>query len=373
MGDVSPVPESSAALRSVAAKPPALDSDLVSKALLRDYGLRGELRPLVSERDQNFRLTTLDGSRFVAKIVSRVEDPAATDFQIAALLHLEQQRVPGVPRIVRNLEGGSLGCVATPDGAEYTLRVTSWLPGEPLDIKLMNHATARALGQSLARLDRALANFRHAAERPVLLWDMQRAAGLIDLTRHISDPAMQQRVLSALESFRDQTAKRLRPLPHQVIHADANPSNVLLTREPYQAAEVKVTATLSRATDRVAVTLIDFGDMMRSARVVEVATAAAYLRAPDDPLRFIAPFVAAYHDDNPMTSGEREVLFDLVRTRLAMTISILYWRLSARDADDPYRQQSLASEQDAFEFLRTLDALGRERFDAGLEREFSAG
>lgn len=90
-------------------------------------------------------------------------------------------------------------------------------------------------------------------------------------------------------------------------------------------------------------------------------------------MRFIAPFVAAYHDDNPLTPGEREVLFDLVRTRLAMTISILYWRLSARDADDPYRQQSLASEQDAFAFLRSLDALGREGFDAGLEREFSAG
>ncbi len=357
MGDLRPVNDPSAALRSVAATPPALDPEFVSQALARDFGLHGELRALVSERDQNFRLTTPDGSRYVAKIVSRVEDPAVTDFQIAVLFHLEHEGVSGVPRIVRNLADGALGSAAAPHGPAYRLRVTSWLPGEALDTRMMNTATARALGRRLARVDRALANFSHAADQPVLLWDMQRAAGLIDLTRHISDRTMHHGVRSVLETFRDQTAAKLEPLPKQVIHNDANPSNVLLARVPPAPR----------------VTLIDFGDMMRSARVVELATAAAYLRAFEDPLRWIAPLVSAYHDDNPLTPGELNVLFDLTRTRLAMTISILHWRLSARAEDDPYRQQSLTSEQDAFEFLQALEALGPERFAAELQRRLAAG
>ncbi|HNP64876.1 MAG TPA: phosphotransferase [Woeseiaceae bacterium] len=363
----------SAALHSVAAAPPALDPALVSEALVRDYGLRGELLPLVSERDQNFRLTAPDGSRFVAKIVSSVEDPAVTEFQIAALLHLEEQGILGVPRIIRNLADDALSGVQAPDGTRYTLRVTNWLPGEPLDKNMIDKATARALGQSLARLDRALANFRHAADQPVLLWNMQRAAELVDLTWHITDPTIRRPVRTVLETFRDQTAARLEALPKQVIHNDANPSNVLLAHEPHPPTRIKVTATLSVARDRVAVTLIDFGDMMRSARVVEVATAAAYLRVVEDPLRFVGPLVSAYHDDNPLTPAELDLIFDLIRTRLAMTTAILYWRLSARDENDPYRRKSLASEQDAPEFLEALDALGRKRFDTGLKRELVAG
>jgi hypothetical protein len=189
---------------------------------------------------------------------------------------------------------------------------------------------------------------------------MQRAAELIDLTQYISNAPIQRSVLRVLQTFRDQTTKKLGSLPRQVIHNDANPSNILLPQN-------RVTGTQFK--NRVPVTLIDFGDMMRAARVIEVATAAAYLRATDDPLQFIAPFVSAYHGENPLTPGEFDVLYDLIRTRLAMTITILYWRLSARDENDSYRKQSLASEQNAFDFLAALDELGRSHFNAVMTRE----
>lgn len=317
---------------------------------MNDFGLRGELHSLVSERDQNFRLTLPDGKRFVVKVVSAVEAAEVTDFQIKALLHLEEQGVPGVPRIVQNLAGGALGTVCSPNGTEFRLRVATWLRGEPLESFEVRTQTAKRVGFSLGRLDRALSNFAHPADRPTLLWDMHRAGELVDLTEHIGDARLRQRVQTVLATFRDHTSAELKTLPRQVIHNDANPSNILLSE------------------DSATATIIDFGDMMRAARIIEVATAASYLRFIDDPMRFIAPLVSAYHAENPLLSEEFAVLFDLVRTRLAMTITILYWRLSARDEGDSYRQQSLAAERNAFEFLTALDALGPGGFSEAVAR-----
>ena len=97
---------------------------------------------------------------------------------------------------------------------------------------------------------------------------------------------------------------------------------------------------------------IDFGDALKAPRIIEVATAAAYLRAGgENPLKFIEAFVKGYHQRSPLSETELNLLFDLIRTRLAMTLIILYWRLTARDEDDPYRQKTLDNESNAFEFL----------------------
>ena len=102
---------------------------------------------------------------------------------------------------------------------------------------------------------------------------------------------------------------------------------------------------------------------MRAPRVFDLAIAAAYLRPTgDDPLLLIAPFVAAYHSVARLDSLEMDLLFDLIRARLATTITLLYWRLSATDANDPYRLKTLEQENGAARFLGLLDDLGRQRF-----------
>jgi Ser/Thr protein kinase RdoA (MazF antagonist) len=77
--------------------------------------------------------------------------------------------------------------------------------------------------------------------------------------------------------------------------------------------------------------------------------------------------LAGYCSVLPLCDDELVLLFDLVRARLATTITILYWRLDSRDEDDPYRQKALASEGGAIRFLNALNTLGRERFLQRLE------
>ena len=116
--------------------------------------------------------------------------------------------------------------------------------------------------------------------------------------------------------------------------------------------------------------LIDFGDMIRAPLICDVAIAAAYLRSgSDDPLELIAPFLAAYDAVRPLREPEIALLFDLVRARLATTITILYWRMNARRDDDRYRQKTLEEEAGAIGFLDALSDLGAAGFSGRLGRE----
>ena len=92
-------------MSQIAVEPPSISIDDVAREVSAQFGLSGTFAPLVSEYDQNFCMTTAGGPRYVVKIVGSIEDPASTDFQIAALLHLEAAGLKQVPRIVRTRAG----------------------------------------------------------------------------------------------------------------------------------------------------------------------------------------------------------------------------------------------------------------------------
>ena len=156
---------------------------------------------------------------------------------------------------------------------------------------------------------------------------------------------LQRLVGDCIDAFDQRLAPVFPALRTQVIHNDLNPGNVLLTdAEPPGVAGV-----------------IDFGDMLRAPLVVDVAIAASYLRTTADRLAAARAFVAGFESELPLEVEERKLLFDLTRTRLAATITILYWRAAARSADDPYLKKAL-EERGAERYLRHLSRLGSERF-----------
>lgn len=332
------------AAAAVAAVPPAVSSKRVQRAVHEQFDLVGRYRSLVSERDQNFRLTTASGDDYVVKVSSAAEPPLVSDFQIAALLHLEPSDA-AVPRVIRALDGRSHGRLET-DEQDYRLRLLSYLPGVQLASLPVDTHLAFDFGARLAHLDARLGDFAHPGDRPILLWDLQRALELRKLLDHIDDPEAKDAVGTALRDFEERVVPRLAQLRAQVIHGDANPGNVLV-----DTAGTRISG------------FIDFGDMVRAPLVFEVGIAAAYLRGSDVmPLALIAPFVAGFNSVLPLQEIERMLLFDLVRARLATTITLLFWRVNARDADDPYREKTLTEEADAIRFLGALDSLGREGF-----------
>ena len=339
---------------AVSAEPPRVPVAEVELAVERQFGLSGRYVPLVSERDQNFRLKTSSGAQYVVKVTSAAEPRPVSDFQIAALRHLETAGTVPVPKVVAALDGRHSGRIDHV-GKSHMLRLVSYLAGEPLTSVPVNADTAREIGGSLARLGLGLDGFSHEGENPVLLWDLQRAGELRDLLDRIDNPAIRRSVLRAIDDYDQRVLPELGSLHTQVIHGDANPENILV--DP-------VSGRVSG--------FIDFGDMVRAPLVFDVAIAASYLRASKaDALELIAPFVAGYHAFRPLSAAELALLFDLARVRLATTITLLYWRLDARDHDDPYRQKTLDRESDAMDFLTVLDELGRAAFLRELQHAVS--
>lgn len=329
----------------IAAPNPIVPESSVRELLSNEYGLPGELTPLVSERDQNFRLEMADGRVMVVKIANAVEPEKITDFQIQALIHLERNACPvPVPRVIRTTTGGVSTTIHSAESS-HVVRLVSYVPGHPMGGTVPGPDLAYALGKSLAQLDQGLRDFAHPGESQVLLWDMQRAGALRSLMQHVENPGLHELVLTCLNEFERCAEPVFADLRSQVIHNDMNPDNVLI----------------DDADSPGIAGVIDFGDMVRAPLIIDIAIAASYLRSIDNGLEPIRSLVAGFDSATPLQDAERDVLFDLIRMRLATTITILHWRQSMRSAEDPYLQKSL-QEAGSERFLRYITTLTRDGF-----------
>ncbi|MDX1518098.1 MAG: phosphotransferase, partial [Woeseiaceae bacterium] len=310
-------------------QPPVVSPDEAARVLELAYGRRGELKPLRSERDLNFGVTGENTERFVLKFSNSAEAPSISRLQANALLHIERvaPELP-VPRNLATSDGNVLASFVAEDGRRHAVRLLSWLDGVPVDETDHAPRAASTLGDCLARVGKALHTFDDPAADYALLWDLKNAASLANLLGNLDDKALRALCADALTRFEEIVLPRLDTLRWQIIHNDLNPGNVLV--EP--------------GSGRLA-GIIDFGDIVRSPLVVDVAVACAYLlRDGDDTLADIRAFVAAYSAVRPLADDETAILFDLVRTRLAMTILIARWR-AARYPEN--RDYILCSEPEA--------------------------
>lgn len=318
-------------------------SDADASVIAADhYGIRASTRMLVSERDQNFRLTAQDGLRFTLKISNYAEQEEVINFQNHALVHVAtvDPSFP-LPRVIPALDG-QLHSRVERGGETYFVRVLSWLEGSVIHDTIVDEGLARRLGQLLARLGLAFSGFDHPGSNPPLLWDMKRAASLADLVVHIDEPELRQVIEQTLDKFVSQVQPVLETLRSQVIHNDMNPGNVLMDKQHPD----KING------------VIDFGDMTRSPLIIDLAVAAAYqLSVGSDPLAGALPMIAGYHSMTPLLDTELELLTDLIRTRLITSLLIGAYRATLFPEN---REYLLISQQSARNFLLNINHLSTE-------------
>jgi hydroxylysine kinase len=319
--------------------PPDFSVEHASELLRQQYGLQGSLEPQDSERDQNFLLRTKAGDKFVLKIANSAEPESITGFQIAALIHLQKSQVAArVPKVVRTIDGQTRIRVSADDGQIHTARVLSWLPGRPLRPDAISAVGLNRMGETLALLGRALRDFEHPASDYPLLWDIKQARLLRELLDTVADEALRSMLARHLDRFDAEAAPRLEGLRWQVIHNDLNPGNVLFDTDD----------------ENVIAGIIDFGDMIRSPLVVDVAVGCAYLRRGDDgSTTGLLEFLRGYSAVTPLTSDEFAVLPYLVKVRNVSTVVISHWRASLYPENRAYILRS------ADRALHMLNTFGR--------------
>lgn len=322
--------------------PPNLSESYVASILQKQYGIEGALKVLVSERDQNFAVEPKFGESFVFKIANSAEAAGVTEFQIAALLHIDAQ-APDllVPRVVPARNGTTSIKIVGEDGRVHIARVLSWLEGIPLRFADPKPDIAAASGSFLAQLGQALSDFEHPASDHVLLWDLSHAGQLAILLDNIDDDTQREICRQRLQHFESHTKPALQKLRSQVIYNDLNSSNLLVDpKDPESITGI-----------------IDFGDMVKSHLVVDIAVAAAYLcKGGDDPLSSIVSFLGGYSQISPLLCEEIELLYELIILRNVMTIVITHWR-AAHYPDN--RDYILRNEPRARSTIDTLIAQGQ--------------
>ena len=327
--------DSTAAGTRMTADQPRFSSEAAA-ALARDlFGLCGRLDPLTSERDQNFRLTAEDGRRYVLKIANAAEPREVTNFQTRALAHIARSApdLP-VPRVIACASGEEETLL--PGG--HVLRLLTWLDGTPLHVAPASPDLRRSVGASAARLTRALEGFSHPAEDHELIWDIRNAAKLRPLLPAVPEAGLRDLCTSALDRFDAETGPALGALPWQVVHADFNPHN-LLTDPDHD----KITG------------ILDFGDMVMTARICDLAVAASYHADPARPLDTLADVIAGWHSVLPLLPGEQALILDLVALRMVTTAVLSNWRAARQPENAAYFLRNLPSSRAGFEALSALD------------------
>lgn len=272
---------------------PGFDLESAQQMAEKLFRLRARARPLPSERDQNFLLTNEAGEKFVLKIANALESRALLEAQNAVLDHL-RARVSFCPRVVPNVNGDLIS-----DEADYLVRLVTYLPGTPLaEIKTHSPELLRDFGRKLGQMDRALADFDHAAVHRDFHWDLANGNRVVnEYADLIADSALRELVIRCrLELNTD--------LRRSVIHGDANDYNVLVDAD-------SVTG------------VIDFGDIVHSWTAGNLAVALAYVILGKNEPRMAAKHVIdGYNEEFPLLEEERKILWKLVRLRLAMSVCL---------------------------------------------------
>ncbi|MFH1632778.1 MAG: aminotransferase class III-fold pyridoxal phosphate-dependent enzyme [Chloroflexota bacterium] len=288
------------------------------------YGIDGQVTPLPGYSNQNFLLHADTGEGYVLKISNAAEESASLEAQNQALAHLAEHGF-SCPQVVSTPSGDSITSVQSPTGETHFVRLVSYLPGTPYgNVRRQSTEFFTNLGGYLGRLDRALASFDHAATRRDFQWDLANALQVVNEFKSlITDAELRELIEKFALDFERDTQPLLPQLRKSVIHNDANNYNVLAGGGDDIYTQ-----------NQQIVGIIDFGDIVHSFTVGELAIAIAYaiLDRPD-PLATAALLVHSYHAENPLTEQEIATIFGLVTMRMCVSACINAHQVRQRPED----------------------------------------
>lgn len=284
----------------------------VAAELRHQYQLTGRLTRIPTEKDDTFRLVTEIGT-FLVKIAPASESARVVDLQSSVMLHLERSTT-AVPaqRLIRGVRGQVDSVVIDPDGNERIMRVLTYLDGELLATASPTPAQFRCVGSMLARLDDALCTFHHPADSRRLIWDLKNFAHMRPLLEFVNDRDDLSMATWLFDQFDRHVVPRIGTLQSQMIHGDFSPFNVVVN--PSSADFVTG--------------IIDFGDVVRSPVVFELAVAVANQIGIDPrfPWNSARDILVGYRSVRPLADADARLLAIVGPARLLLRALIFGWR-----------------------------------------------
>ncbi len=314
---------------------PAISPERARAIAAEHFGLDARVSSLGSQQDANFLLSNPAGEPLgVLKIANPVFGRAELEAQDAAATFIAAGE--GI-RTAANIALPGVAAIAELDGAGtgpvLHARIISYLSGGTLSGDgYLRPAQIAGLGDLAGRSCRALAAFDHPGADRVLQWDLRHGMRTVELlTAHINDAHRREAVSAAASAAWRVVAGLAEDLPIQVIHGDITGDNVV--------------CGVNAMPDGV----IDFGDLMRSWTVAELAvTVAALLRHQGSEPATTVAAIRAFHAVRPLGPAEIDALWPLVVLRAAVLV-VSGIHQSAIDADNDHVVSALDHEWRIFQ------------------------
>ena len=306
---------------------PRFDGAAAERMAADVFGLTGRATPLTSERDQNF---LIEGrARAVLKIANALEQRSFLEAQHAVLAHLSADRDGAAqlcPRVLPTRSGATFAHVHSGDGTEHLAWAITWIDGEPLArSRRRSPELLEDFGCAVARLGRSLAAFDHPAIHREFYWDLAQARSMVaSQLGCVASPELRAVVDRSMRAFDETTQPLLHRLPRSAIHGDLNDHNVLVT----------TSGSVETRGQRIA-GVVDFGDMVHSYRIGELAIAMAYMMLnAHDPLATAAAMMRGYASIARPTDDELAAVFGLAVLRLCASVCIAAEQTRAQPDND---------------------------------------
>lgn len=285
---------------------PNLEDDEVRRLFTETFGIDVEVKSLGSQQDQNFRVFPRGSSDPLG--VLKLSNPVFSEPEIAmqdaaAATVGDHEPELRVPRVVVGPRGPMAAWWETSQGRIHA-RVIENLAGRTLmGSRYLSPAMVERMGELAAKVSLALADFEHDATGRVLQWDLRHAQRVIDTLLPLEPDAA---VRDFVRAATDDALRNLQPvegsLPSQPGHFDITDDNVLHSEY-----------------DSLPDAVIDFGDVVSSWRVGEIAvTVSSLLHHDGATLTTALPAIKAFHALRPLDENELTALWPLVVLRGAV-------------------------------------------------------
>ncbi len=316
--------------------PPHFSESVLHAFLQNQYGMDGDFKSLVGERDQNIRLTTSNGKQYVLKIAGPDELDETVDFQIKSLLHL-QKTDPGlsVPVQITTKSGEQAAIIKDDSDQPHWVRLVSYIQGEPLDLyDHLDFDSIKEMGRITGRLCAALKGFKHTASKNFMPWDGMN--GLIfsaELREKYMPDDFKTLAEIHLQRLEKEGMPRLLALPHQVIHHDGHAGNIMC----------------EAGNPAVITGVIDFGDLIDRPIVMDISIVlTSVISQNSDILTATTAMLDGYSEYTFIPDEQLALLYDAVAISFIMAVQLLSYR-AKHHTDDPekIRQEDLAGTVEA--------------------------
>ncbi|MCW1955177.1 MAG: aminotransferase class III-fold pyridoxal phosphate-dependent enzyme [Roseobacter sp.] len=291
-------------------------------ALAAHWGIEADLTRLDGEYDLNF-LARSEGQDYVLKVMRAGCEAEFVALQCEAFAHIAAKapELP-VPTVVKTSSGEAFARLVDAAGAARLVWLLTKCEGRVYaEMRPKTQSLLGDVGAKLGTMDRALADFTHPALARDFKWNLMQAAWIGEAL-DVIEPPQRRALLGGILAEYEAILPQLTALPQVAIHNDLNDYNILVSGSLQQPPHVTG--------------LIDLGDLCASPRICDLAIACAYLVLDQEaPEQALAAAVAGYHAAYPLSGPELDLLWPLLRMRLA--VSVVNSTLMAKDApDDPY-------------------------------------